>query len=293
MDQLRVDIKPKGKYSEAFEDVDDFYINDNLNRTNKSFEYQALCPLSEKLLQATSVSNPVAYYQYNSNAKNLRVKNLSLLSNPFKVSVVNSNGETIFEYQDELDPAPAMKDLNIKKIFGPIDSQNLGALGFRLETEFRMTSALVVTNGYNVPVLNPKKKLTANRPTEGAYFLVGKKTSNGALDREWPSYVVNIKDTKKLAEARDILTHKKEKIVIGKIALGHGGYNRDFSDLLKSPYSWHYSEISSFSDLASVTCNGNPEQLEQHLPAWLNETNYACFWSYRLINEISPEEIDK
>lgn len=84
------------------------------------------------------------------------------------------------------------------------------------------------------------------------------------------------------------------RILVARVGNGSAGLNRDFSSPFKSLWSWHIAEVYRFADFGSQTCDGNPEMLEQMLLGWSpDEQGVICFWNYRVVEELSPEKIQK
>jgi hypothetical protein len=84
------------------------------------------------------------------------------------------------------------------------------------------------------------------------------------------------------------------RILVARVGFGHGGINRDYSSPWKALWSWHIAEVYRFADFGSQTCDGNPEMLEQTLLSWSpEEQGVICFWNYRVVEELSPEKIQK
>lgn len=131
--------------------------------------------------------------------------------------------------------------------------------------------------------LSPRR-LPASR--EEVYFLVSTKSKNAE------SFVIGLKDPEKIATAREQIQNPLlEKIIVGGVQLGHGNTNRSFSQKNKAPYSWSVFRVDAFADFAHIDCDGSPDLVEERLLQRLNEGGRICFWRYRVIKELSLEEV--
>lgn len=122
--------------------------------------------------------------------------------------------------------------------------------------------------------------------TDGTYFLVGRKND------KTENFVVKISDSTLLQKARDqIKNPQNEKIIFGSVVLGHNNTNRDFSKKDKSFWSWSVGEVTNISDIAATYCNGTPQLVEDVLVDWLQNPGKICFWNYRILKELTPQEV--
>ncbi|MGZ3770143.1 MAG: BP74-related protein [Bdellovibrio sp.] len=118
------------------------------------------------------------------------------------------------------------------------------------------------------------------------YFLVS--TKNNPEE----AFVIAIDDPQKIATAREqIKTPSLEKIIVAGITLGNGGFNRAFLSKDKSPYSWSVTSVDAFADFAHIDCDGSPDIVEERLMERLNSGGSICFWRYRVVRELSPQEV--
>jgi hypothetical protein len=122
---------------------------------------------------------------------------------------------------------------------------------------------------------------------EKIYFLVS--TKNASADE---AFVIAIDDPTKIATAREQISNPTlEKIIVAGIELGDGGYNRAFLSRDKSPYSWSVNRVDAFADFAHIDCDGSPDLTEERLEQKLSEGGRICFWRYRVVRELSLEEV--
>jgi len=108
------------------------------------------------------------------------------------------------------------------------------------------------------------------------------------------SYVARISDPDLVAQAQLQVSQPNQslpRILIGQIDFENGGHNRDFSDVRSTPWSWNITKVIRFSQLASQDCDGSPEMLEEVLKPWKENTRIICFWGYRIVEELTPEQI--
>ena len=124
-------------------------------------------------------------------------------------------------------------------------------------------------------------------PAGSTYF----RLSNGSQE---PSYIISTADPLFISQGRQQIQDPLAflpRILIGTLSPGDGGFNRDFSSPLRTPWSWHVNKILRFAEVASQMCDGSPELVEDHLGQWLNQPGMICFWNYRIIEELSPTQV--
>lgn len=119
------------------------------------------------------------------------------------------------------------------------------------------------------------------------YFLVSTKDASPN-----EAFVIALDAPDTIATAREQIRNPGlEKIVIAGIELGHGGFNRAFQARDKAPYSWSVNRVDAFADFAHIDCDGSPDIVEERLLKKLNEGGRICFWRYRVVRELSAEEV--
>jgi len=122
--------------------------------------------------------------------------------------------------------------------------------------------------------------------SDGAYFEVR------SQDKKGDSFVAKIIDPLLIAEARkQIANPSLEKILFAKITKGHAGTNRNWSKNEKPFWSWSIAEVTSINDLASTSCNGLPQSVEDRVDSWVKDPGRICFWSYRIRRELKSSEV--
>ncbi len=121
---------------------------------------------------------------------------------------------------------------------------------------------------------------------EAAYFEIQSRTKIG------DSFIVKITDEKMKTAARaQISDPSLEKIIFAKVAKGHAGFNRNWSKKDRAFWSWSATEVTAIADLASTSCNGFPQAVEDRVNSWIKNPGRICFWSYRIRRELLPSEI--
>ena len=129
--------------------------------------------------------------------------------------------------------------------------------------------------------------VTMSPPTDGHFFLLTNSQKN-------QSYVVNITNPKLVSEARDQIQNPNStsgRILIGQVGKNSGGFNRDFNDTKKTPWTWHVDTVLHFAELASQDCDGSPEMLEEMALPWIENSGVICFWNYKVTKELKASEI--
>ncbi len=99
-------------------------------------------------------------------------------------------------------------------------------------------------------------------------------------------FVIRLVTAEQIAAARAILAGTQpQRIVIGQLADGGGGYNRD--PVAGRTWSWHMvPETISFVDLAIELCDGLPSDVEANKSYWLNTVGQFCPWASQLDSEL-------
>lgn len=166
------------------------------------------------------------------------------------------------------------------KIRMPIPAGSFKAQGQSRFLASRISPAVAMVNFNSAPVpLSP--------PAEGHFFLLTNSQKN-------QSYVVNITNPELVTEARDQIQNPLStsgRILIGQVGKNSGGFNRDFNDTKKTPWTWHVDTVLHFAELASQDCDGSPEMLEEMALPWIENSGVICFWNYKVTKELTASEI--
>jgi len=129
--------------------------------------------------------------------------------------------------------------------------------------------------------------VTTTPPQDGHFFLLTNSQKN-------QSYVVNITSPELVTQAREQIqnpTAAVGRILIGQVGKNSGGFNRDFNDTKKTPWTWHVDSVLHFAELASQDCDGSPEMIEELALPWIENSGVICFWNYRVTKELRPEDV--
>lgn len=93
------------------------------------------------------------------------------------------------------------------------------------------------------------------------------------------SFRVRITDADRVAQARRILQGEEpQKIVMGRLMRGNGGFN--------TGYSWQLDPASiQFVEAAIELCDGKPSFVERELDYWIDTVKSYCPWASRITGE--------
>lgn len=81
-----------------------------------------------------------------------------------------------------------------------------------------------------------------------------------------------------VADARAMLQSGEERVVMGELARGSGGFN--------SGYRWHLKpQTVSIVDAAVEICDGRPSFVEAELDYWMANVKTYCPWGARIVRE--------
>lgn len=211
----------------------------------------------------------------------LHLLNLFLKSNAVKLKAFGKNDlllgekDLILEKYYDTESLKWAFSQNIVRIevFG---NERLHSLLFYDEANTEKISPAVTLKPVSLPV-DPQK----------TYFLVSTKEA-----RPEEAFVIALSDSQQIATAREQIKNPSlEKIIVGGIELGNGGFNRAFLARDKSPYSWSVNRVDAFADFAHISCDGSPDLTEERLLEKLNEGGRICFWRYRVVKELSAQEV--
>ncbi len=118
---------------------------------------------------------------------------------------------------------------------------------------------------------------------------------NGSkLSRHYADFVVRVGDERfvirlvrpdQIQTARLILQTGQQKIVMGNLKDGHGGFNRDV--VTNRWWSWHLDPSTvTFAEAAIELCDGRPSLIEENRDYWLNTVRSFCPWGSVLEGEL-------
>lgn len=211
----------------------------------------------------------------------LHLLNLYLKSNSVKLIAYSRSGEVLGE-----------KTLELEKYYVTSELKwSLSREVARIEVKgtHRLHSLLTYDGGDSEKV-SPAVALAPVRlevDPGKTYFLISTKTA-----RPDEAFVIALDTPETIATAREQIRNPAlEKIVVAGIELGNGGFNRAFQSRDKAPYSWSVSRVDAFADFAHIDCDGSPDIVEERLLQKLNEGGRICFWRYRVVRELSADEV--
>lgn len=123
------------------------------------------------------------------------------------------------------------------------------------------------------------------------YFLV--ESRNSSASNKTDSFLVKISDKLLVEKARELIKNpQKEKILFARIQKDHQGFNRNWSKTEKNFWSWSTTEVTSFGDLGSTACNGDPQEVEDRIDFWAEDPGQICFWNYRVKKELTAQNVE-
>ncbi len=132
----------------------------------------------------------------------------------------------------------------------------------------------------------PMRILPVNDSRESAFFLVSGMNSDDDSD----SFILMLKDSRLINEARVMLQNNESRIITGVIALGWGGFNADLNH--DRTWSWHLvPESVNFTELSIESCDATPSYVENNLMSWIHQVGRYCPWSWKIEREISYQDI--
>jgi len=108
-------------------------------------------------------------------------------------------------------------------------------------------------------------------PLPEAIFLV-----DSCPHLEGERFRVLMRDSALIAEAERLIATAGQRILIGELRRGNGGFN--------APWSWHLDPATlEFADMTVEVCDGCASGVEGDLETWLNEVGSFCPWSARFL----------
>jgi len=228
--------------------------------------------------------------------------NLTATVSPWKTLAVSPQESSATLHLANLSQQANSVEIIFESYWGKLGSQTVP-----LDPEFRdMTQVLQLPPGtkslsmrapgrWNGQVLSSQGKilkLTEERaslpgPLAGTrYFLFA---SSDPDTHE--TFVVPMQNAKLIQESLDqIAQPDKARLLVARIEKSFAGVNRNSAD--GAPWSWQVQEAQNYADFAHISCDGNPQIVEERLNSWLTETGGTiCFWSYRVLREVSAHEL--
>ncbi|MBC7419762.1 MAG: hypothetical protein H7328_03445 [Bdellovibrio sp.] len=274
--ESEINIKPLGlmKINLKTTSPDERYSILNLNAPGL-VEVQLIC--SKKIYPAHHFEGGILTYRKSDLAEaQMWVENLYSGTNQFTFEFLNRKFETIRTVNVTLKPMA-------KYIYkAPVRMTAWAYL--RVSASQRYAGFNLNSAGAEGPFLiNPQASKT---DVKAAYFVVAPNQVGG------DSYIVKITNSDMILRAREQVAHPNlEQIVFAKVQKGASGFNRNWSKREKSFWSWSVSEVTNFADIGSTSCNGIPQSLEDRVDSWVKQPGQICFWSYRIKEELTADEV--
>lgn len=275
VDETEYVLQPNQQVQIALVNSDSLHHH-SLLHFHKTGELKTSYVCHDNLYPATEISGGIQIYE-KSNAKHnkLWLQNLSHEENTLEISFLSRTQQVLKKIEISLS---AYQQTTFDTAFSGNWAQ------IRIASPLKFISYLLHESGGRaadevIPLAQPA-------PNNGIYFLAGARNS------EDDSFVIKITDQELARKARNILaTPSSEKIIFATIQRSPQSFNRNFSTDSRSHWAWSTKEVTGFGDFASTACNGHPQALEDRLDKWVNGIGRICFWNYRLLKELSPEEV--
>ncbi len=242
---------------------------------NKEHSLDASLVCKSKTFSAHSFEGGVLTYRHQElSLDSLWIQNLFTADNQFKI-----------QYLDQYFRLLSESNLQLKsqtKTTVKIKEKNW--FYARVQATNRFSAFSLLRSGSEGPAVIASQTSVVDE--SAAYFEVQSQDNIG------DSFIAKITDPNLISEARlQISDPHLEKILFAKISKGHQGYNRNWSKTEKPFWSWSVTEVTSINDLASTSCNGLPQAVEDRTDFWVNDPGRICFWSYRIRKELKPSEV--
>ncbi len=112
---------------------------------------------------------------------------------------------------------------------------------------------------------------TPTEPLVEAIFLI-----DSCPHLEGQTFRALMRDSALIAEAERLIASGGQRILIGELRAGDGGFN--------APWSWHLDpETLEFADATIEVCSACASAVEDDLETWLNNIGSYCPWSARVL----------
>ncbi len=230
----------------------------------------------------SQISPSLEYKVLNKTHYELNIMNVSPLANEIELRFLNFDRQTIASKKITLQKYYETQMLEIETPANTVYLQIQGMA--RLHSWLQFQSQILTASVVFRAQLSP--------PTQKSYFLASTRPSTSNKNDE--SFVVSIEESQMIEQARQQIANPNlEKIMVGRIGPGNGGYNRSFHEKDRSPYSWSVTDVDSFTDFALNDCDGTPDYVEGQLLQRLDEGGRICFWRYRILRELSWSEVQR
>lgn len=245
-----------------------------------ALRFTASCDAQKVLLSSTASPQVTHYLPAGISSVKLSVLNLYLNSSDVTLKAFDLSGLLVEE-----------KTLHLAKHYETQNLKwNLNRIISRVEVSSTQRFHSEIFYGDEEKQSPPLAMSPVRLPADVSkkYFLISTKTPS-----ENGSFVIALDDEETIATAREQIRRPElEKIVVARIGLNTGlGSNRNFQARDKAPYSWNVTYVDAFGDFAHIDCDGNPDLVEERLQQKINEGGRICFWRYRVVRELTPQEV--
>lgn len=169
----------------------------------------------------------------------------------------------------------------------PLGALLKSAPNFLGDGDHRVEKTIDKTSDGATEIFLPKARKFQKSDNPGSLFLL-------ANESRTHSYTVRLTDPAQIQAARDQIkypTGLRARILVGQVSAGSNRDNQNMVGPYKHMWSWHISKVFRFAELASQSCDGNPQFIEDVLPAWVGGgfnggSTVICFWGYRVVEEL-------
>jgi hypothetical protein len=248
---------------------------------NSTLSFQGFCKSTQTSWKLESLNSPWKKISVLNSTPSLTLDlaNLSHQKNPVEVTVEDILGLTTS--QTLLLPEEFSKSSLQVPIPWGVRSVKIQGLG-------RWTGKAFDFAGREIAL--EEDTVTNPTPPNARYFLF---QSQDASSQD--SFVVPMTNQKLIQETLEqIQNPQSARLLVARIDKSLEGFNRDFSSATKTPWSWSVVEAQNYADFAHISCDGTPGLVEERLNSWLVETGSTiCFWSYRVVRELNPQELKR
>lgn len=245
-------------------------------------QVETQCWGEDKVLLTSSVAQEIDHY-LTSSTTHVKLTIVNLFPNPqaARLQFFNRSNQIVKE-----EPFHLGKYYETQAIKLTVPA---GATRLHISAEARLHSQvqLIQNNQFKLSPGIALAPVILNADSQQVYFLVSTRERNPDQ-----SFVIALSDPAKIATAREQIRNPQlEKIIVGGITLGNGGFNRAFGSSDRAPYSWSVYRVDAFADFAHIDCDGGPDSTEERLPEKLNAGGRICFWHYRVTKELTLDEV--
>ena len=278
--EIRFDLDAKSKLRVSANEIMDSAQGFAVKTYESSSDFNLSWSCAGQSFPLSSFTSPDLEYDLSAGAGDLQLLNLAPVQNDLRYQILDAQNSVLEERVLHFEKSYETQRLKLQL---PVEAKRL-----KLSATGRVHSFLFGAQGTRIPGL-VRAPTSMAAPTDKVYFLVSTRDAN---PRE--SYVVATEDPKIIATAREQIQNPKlEKILLAGITLGSQNMNRSFSSRDRSPYSWSVSRIDGFTDFALIDCDGSPDIIEEHLMERLQAGGNICFWHYRVIRELTSEQVQR